>query len=142
MRGKLVVERLLLRGPRGARPHTGIEILAARLVGPGAHRARRTLCLLKARPRLEQLCLGDNCPLAPIVGELEARSERDRFGRTSLSAVPAVDATHQVDLVPLRVALARGDRRFGVVLSGEHVDASDRARGGTQLAADAALEAV
>src|SRR4029077_4064885 len=85
---------------------------------------------------------GDHRSLPAVVGELEARTERDRLGGAGFRAIPAVDAAHEIDLVPLGVSLTWRDRRVGIVLSGEHVDTPDGAGGCAQLATDAPLEPV
>jgi len=89
------------------------------------------------RPRL-----GHHGALATVLGQLEARAERDRLGRARLGAVAAVDAAHEVDLVPLGISLPGRDRILRIVLGREDVDAPHRTRGGAQLAPDASLEPV
>src|SRR3989442_1160969 len=94
------------------------------------------------RQRLQQLLLGVDELLAAGVRQLVLRSEHYRLHGARLLAVTAEDAAEHVDLVRLGVPLARRDTLLVGVLRGDDEDASDRAGGRAQLAADAALQPV
>src|SRR6266849_3653727 len=78
------------------------------LAGRGSGgRAGLQTCLHIRRKRLQQLLLGVDELLAAGVGQLVLRTQHDRLHGTRILAVPAEDAPEHVDLVRLRVALAR-----------------------------------
>src|SRR5207249_7143587 len=99
-------------------------------------------CLHVGRKRLEQLLLRVDELLAARVGQLVLGAQHDRLHRAGVLAVAAEDAAQHVDLVRLRVALARRHAVLVGVLGGDHEDAADRASRRAELAADAALEPV
>src|SRR6202165_4419152 len=80
--------------------------------------------------------------LAAVARQLVLGSQHDRLYRARVLAVAAEDAAQHVDLVRLGVALARRDALLLGVLGSDHENAGERTRGGAQLAADAALEAI
>src|SRR5713226_8071990 len=94
------------------------------------------------RERLEQLLLGVDELLPTRVRQLVLRTQHDRLHWTRILAVAAEDAPQHVDLVGLRVALARRDPLLVGVLGGDYQNAAHRTGGGAQLAADAPLEPV
>src|SRR5262249_48735845 len=63
----------------------------------------------------EQHLLGEDQVRALVVGEFVVVAHRDRVERAGDLAVAAEDAARQVDLVPLRVSLARRDAVLGRV---------------------------
>src|SRR5215813_3593324 len=111
-----------------ATPAPGGSRLAAALTFPP-----RSLALGSQRRALqglgEQHLLGEDQVGALVVGELVVVPHRDRVERAGDLAVAAEDAARQVDLVHLRVSLARRDAVLGRVLGGHDADAVRRAGG-------------
>src|ERR1700760_707868 len=106
---------------------------------------RPSLVLVPQRRALERLgeqhLLREDQVGAVVVGELVVMAHRDRVERARDLAVAAEDAAREVDLVDLRVALARRYAMLGRVLGGDDADAVRRARGRAERAADALLQA-
>ncbi len=94
------------------------------------------------RRRLQQLLLRPDRVLARGERHLVVVRQRQRARRARLDAQAAHDAAQVVDLVVLRVALARADRVLRVVVRALHPDRVGRAGEGAQLAPDALLQAV
>src|SRR5262245_42891808 len=98
--------------------------------------APRSLVLVSQRSALERLgeqhLLREDQIRAVVVGELVVVAHGDRVEWAGELAVAAEDATRQVDLVHLRVALSRRDAVLGGVLRSHHADAVGRAGGRAQ----------
>src|SRR5919109_637047 len=90
----------------------------------------------------DELVLGVDELLARRARDLVLGGHEEGLRGARLDAQAAEDAPQIVDLIDLRVALARREANSGGVLCSHHVDGVGRAGSGAQLAADALLQAV
>src|SRR5690606_10532278 len=142
-------------GTGGALPHLDPLVLGVTARSGGTHPAIGVVELLEIRQVIvgehvghrpvrahQQLLFGEDGVLAVGGRELEQLGHGDRLGGARFDAQPAEYAPEHVDLVDEPVPLAGRDRVLGIVVLAPDVDATGRARAGTQLTPDALLHAV